>query len=429
MKNLSILSFVATCIASSVCGYGQEPGFQVKPAVGKPTNPKAVEAMVVPKGVETDSLKPFPVLKRPIPSYLADENRHFQGCPSVTMSKGGRLWCTWLSGAATESQDNALVGVTSGDGGRTWSGIVFAIDKAGPLRPLDAGLWTAPDGNVYLFYSQLFGFWDGRGGLWVRRAADPENPDTDWIEPRRICDGYLKNKPTLLKDGRLLLPVEFFEDLYEGLGGDLRHFTSIPERFRYDSAPFQHANVFVSGTNLTGAAFLGQSRRSARDHAFPENMIVERRDGSLWMLTRTHYGIGESVSTDGGKTWADTAPCAIRNTSSRFYLGRLKSGALLLVKNGGVAEDVGRARITAVVSDDDGRTWTGGLVLDGRNETSYPDACEGADGFIHVVNDWSREKGREIVHHRFTEADVRAGRLVSPGSQLGILVNKAGPAN
>ena len=119
MKKLTILSFVATCIASSVCGYGQEPGFQVKPAVGKPTNPKAVEAMVVQKGVETDSLKPFPVLKRPIPSYLADENRHFQGCPSVTMSKGGRLWCTWLSGAATESQDNALVGASGGGSGKS----------------------------------------------------------------------------------------------------------------------------------------------------------------------------------------------------------------------------------------------------------------------------------------------------------------------
>ena len=29
---------------------------------------------------------------------------------------------------------------------------------------------------------------------------------------------------------------------------------------------------------------------------FDEHMFIERRDGSLWLLARTKYGIGESVS-------------------------------------------------------------------------------------------------------------------------------------
>ncbi len=33
-------------------------------------------------------------------------------------------------------------------------------------------------------------------------------------------------------------------------------------------------------------------------------MVVERKDGSLWMLLRTSYGIGQSVSADGGATWS-----------------------------------------------------------------------------------------------------------------------------
>ena len=49
---------------------------------------------------------------------------------------------------------------------------------------------------------------------------------------------------------------------------------------------------------------------------------------------------------------------------------------------------------------------------------SYPDAAEGADGFIHVVNDHERTKAQQIMHHVFTEADVRAGRLVNPASRL-----------
>lgn len=34
-----------------------------------------------------------------------------------------------------------------------------------------------------------------------------------------------------------------------------------------------------------------------------KNMIVEKKDGTLWMLTRTFDGIGESFSNDDGRTW------------------------------------------------------------------------------------------------------------------------------
>jgi multidrug resistance efflux pump len=43
-----------------------------------------------------------------------------------------------------------------------------------------------------------------------------------------------------------------------------------------------------------------------------------------------------------------------------------------------------------------------------------------------VVHDRGRTTDREIIHHRFTEADVRAGKVVTPGSRLLGIVNKAG---
>ena len=33
-------------------------------------------------------------------------------------------------------------------------------------------------------------------------------------------------------------------------------------------------------------------------------MLIERRDKSLWMLARTRYGIGSTVSDNGGRTWS-----------------------------------------------------------------------------------------------------------------------------
>jgi hypothetical protein len=85
--------------------------------------------------------------------------------------------------------------------------------------------------------------------------------------------------------------------------------------------------------------------------------------------------------------------------------------------------------MTAFLSDDDGRSWKGGLVLDERNGVSYPDGLQAPDGQIFISYDRNRAKDREILMARFREDDVLAGDLVAPGSQLKMLINKArGPA-
>jgi len=373
-------------------------------------------------GFETDSLKPFPVLK-PIPASLENAKRGFDSAPSVTVSPGGRVWVAWHAGGNTEGEDNAVLVATSGDDGRSWSQPLFALDAPGPLRGLDPGLWTDSTGKVWLFYAQIYSFWDGRGGVWAMHPADPERGDTEWSAPRRLCDGFLKNKPVELTDGRWLLPVEFMNSA--PICGFLGKMKPMTGREAYPSPEMMGANVFESRDRGRTVRFLGQGKIPGKARDCTENMVYQKRDGSLRQLVRTSYGIGESVSRDGGKTWTEVAPSNIQNPSSRFFIGRLKSGALLLVKNGPVDRRTDRRDITAFVSDDDGATWTGGLVLDARRGVSYPDAAQDGAGRIHVVNDHERTQAREIMHHVFAEADVRAGRLVTPGSRLGDVVTAA----
>ena len=160
------------------------------------------------KTVEVDAMKPFPVL-RPVPERLRDERRGFQSAPSLTVSPKGRLWVAWHTGDTTEGDENGMVVVSSGDGGETWTPPLFAIDPPGPLRILDPGLWTDPDGKVWLFYAQLYGMWDGRAGVWAMQPVDPEDANTAWTPARRLCHGYMKNKPIVTHDGTWLLPSEF----------------------------------------------------------------------------------------------------------------------------------------------------------------------------------------------------------------------------
>lgn len=371
---------------------------------------------------ETDSLKPFPIL-RPVPDYLSTAKRNFDSAPSVTVTPRGRLWVAWHSGGTTEGEENAVLVATSGDGGRSWSEPVFAIDAPGPLRGLDPGFWTDPDGKIWLFYAQIYSFWDGRGGVWAMHPADPERADTAWTKPVRLCDGFLKNKPIVDSRQRWLLPVEFMN--IDPMVGCLFQWKPMKGETAHPMPQFKASNLFVSTDKGKTVSFLGRSVIPTSDLDCTENMVVERKDGTLWMLARTRYGIGEATSSDGGTNWTKTVASKIANPNSRFFIGRLKSGALLLVKNGPVKEKTGRRQIMAYVSDDDGATWVGGLVLDSRDEVSYPDAAQGADGLIHVVNDHSRTKAREIMHHVFAEEDVRAGRLVNTASRLGDIITAA----
>ena len=117
-------------------------------------------------------------------------------------------------------------------------------------------------------------------------------------------------------------------------------------------------------------------------------MIVEKQDGRLWLLARTNYGIGESFSEDQGKTWPELTPSPIAHTSARFFIRRLQSGALLLVKHGPIAEKTGRSHLTAFLSEDDGATWPHSLLLDEREGVSYPDGFSAVSPYI--IHDFDR---------------------------------------
>jgi hypothetical protein len=159
----------------------------------------------------------------------------------------------------------------------------------------------------------------------------------------------------------------------------------------------------------------GQIEASWTELSPSEPMAVERKNSSLWMLVRTSKGIGESVSQDFGMTWSPLAVPVIKHTPSRFYIGRLSSGNLLLVKHLGINEDPlsagkGKQRrdLTAFISKDEGKTWSKGLVIDDRVGCSYPDVQQTSDGTLYMIWDFMRSRDLEILMTTFREEDVQA---------------------
>ena len=91
-----------------------------------------------------------------------------------------------------------------------------------------------------------------------------------------------------------------------------------------------------------------------------------------------------------------------------------------------VKHNTARNRMTAYLSDDDGKTFPHKLLLCDDGQISYPSATLGKDGSIYVVYD----QGRGVIGQhtiflsRITEADILAGKLVTDGSFLNNIVSR-----
>ena len=333
------------------------------------------------------------------------------------------MWAVWYTGDKREGPQNYVVLTTSGDGGKTWSGPRLVIDPPGFVRAFDASLWLDPKGRLWVFWAQAAGHWDGRGGVWASYTtqADQENPT--WSEPHRISDGVLMNKPIVTKAGQWLLPVAFWMTPPTlPLINERDKLNLAPDELKsllHDFGDRKGMSVVTSPDNGKTFHVVGSARFPDKEIA-TEHMVVERRDGSLWMLARTPKGIASSVSTDRGKTWSAPEPSGIPHPATRFYTGRLRSGNLLLVRND-PPNGKSRSHLTAFLSKDDGKTWTDGLLLDPRPNVSYPDAVEMPDGTIHVIYDRDRFTEREILLASFRESDVATKTAATR-----TIVNRAG---
>ncbi len=364
------------------------------------------------------SLDPVPVTK-PTERNLRD-SRTFQGIPGIAVLPSGRIFAVWYAGGHTEFTENFVMMVISDDNGETWSDAVAVVDPPSPdVRAFDSTFWIAPDGRFFWFWSQSSDWFDGIAGVWYSVLENPEADPAEFrfTAPVRIANGIMMDKPTVLSDGTWALPVSVWT-------GDYKKHDSL--------GVVQGCYMVVSEDN--GKTFHPRGRidlaRVEGGPRFDEHCFVEHNDGAIECYIRVTRGVATSISRDKGATW--TAPDlskTILGPNSRMYAVRLRSGRILLVNNDASGIVPGekdwpvRERMTAYLSDDDGKTWPHSLLLDERTAVSYPDAQETADGSLFIIYDHERTKNGDILMARITEDDILAGRLVSPASRLKILID------
>jgi sialidase-1 len=338
---------------------------------------------------------------------------------AITVTAGGRLFLAWIGGG-----DNELAYVlvsSSDDDGATWSTPRVVIDPSdgaeAKRRSIVVSLWVDPRGRLWMFFDQGMTYYDGRSGVWAVRCDDPDADTLEFTTPVRLWHGAALQKPTVLSSGEWVLPVSLWP-----------RWTITDERVRETYADLdEERGARVLFSNDEGETWQIGPRVSFDDPTFDEHTVLELRDGRLWMLARTNSGPQESFSTDQGRTWSPPQDAAIRTVTARMHLQRLASGRLLLIKNGDLIDVAPESRrtMTAFLSDDDGQTWSAGLVLDDRDPVTYPDAVQLADGRIVITWDYDRKVFGDILTAVIAEDDILAGRIHSPGSRAGSIAKRA----
>lgn len=339
-------------------------------------------------------------------------HRLWQGIPSIEVTKRGRTFLTFYSGGTREEIGNFAVVIVSDDGKNFSEPIVAAVEPDN--RCFDPCLWIDPLGRLWFTWCVM-----PEDAVYGAICDDPDAEKLTWHEPVLIGHDVMMNKPTVLSSGEWIFPIAVWaEKLFRG----------------YYCSKDADRGAFVYRSVDQGRTFQKIGGTIMPQRSFDEHMILELEDERLAMYVRTYYGIGVSYSFDRGKTWTEGVDSGLGGPCSRFFIRRLKSGRVLLINH---VDFRGRNNLTAMLSEDDGRTWPYRLLLDGRDNVSYPDATQTGDGAIHITYD--RERGgflssmdavyasaREILTACITEEDIIAGRLVNAQSYLSRVCSKLG---
>ncbi|MBQ5810297.1 MAG: exo-alpha-sialidase, partial [Clostridia bacterium] len=339
-------------------------------------------------------------------------NRVWQGIPGIERTQNGRLFMTFYSGYTSETFGNYVPLLKSDDDGDSWE-IIACVDESEIVRCFDPVLWIDPLGRLWLTWAKAG---DKDAGVYGIICEDPDADMLRWGDVFFIGGEAMMNKPTVLSTGEWIFPCSSWA---KNVGVVPRMWNERPW-----CTPDDKTGAFTIKTSDCGKTFENVGAFIAPNRLYDEHMFVELPDGVLMMINRVKNGMYKAYSYDWGKTWSGAAPFNLPNPSTRMFIRRLKSGRLLCINNSNAEK---RVDLTAHLSDDNGMTWSEGLLIDERSEVSYPDAVETADGTIYMIYD--RERGshkktweenracaKEFLMARFTEEDVLARDYISKGS-------------
>jgi predicted neuraminidase len=307
------------------------------------------------------------------------ERAAFPSCHASTIleTSPGRFIAAWFGGTAEGNKDVAIW--LSRRNGSAWSAPEKIAEEPGQPCWNPVLFRERETRDVLLFYKAGPSpqTWSG----FYKRSRDAgETFSESYILPAGLL-GPIKNKPVQLEDGTILAPTS--------------------------NESYKTWACWIERSGDRGRSWTRQGPIVHPDNPYGiiQPSILQRRDGSLFMLTRSR-GIGQicmSTSRDGGITWSPaTAVEALPNPNSGIDAVTLRDGRHALVYN---PTHQGRTPLALAISSDDGATWKNIVTLeDEPGEYSYPAIIQGSDDSLHITYTWKRQR---IRHQWFALSELK----------------------
>lgn len=345
-----------------------------------------------------------------------EENRAWQGVPSIAITAKGRLFAAFMSGGIYEPDPrNCVYVIASDDKGKSWTKPIMTINSIPEkrIRISDGELFTDPRGRLWLVYcatpykaglampdydQKMDMENDSEYHLLEREAVTYasvcDNPDDDELvfsEPFRLFNAVMRNRPLFLKD-KWIFPTF--------LAG---------ERPYYELMITEDEGRTFRSVRIPGRA---------GGRAYDEPALWKTPDGVIVCSVRTTPNVFLwTFSRDGGETWTDPVrmmdaasqrPCSLTlGTGETLFIPSIKANA----RNG-----------LRILLSADGIHFEEKMILDDRERISYPEAVESQDGDVFIIYDRERnnkirkskvtglsEAAKEILFARIPSEAIRSG--------------------
>ena len=272
---------------------------------------------------------------------------------------------------ARRNGQQTMQGRYSTDEGRTWSGPqdLFEFPKAAGGFALFEHL-LGRDGEI-----QIFILCDANSGALYPSSEEAaparqgeileiwhvksDGKMQHWGTPHRISEqGDDLLSVIQMNNGRIVLPISFqrmrdYNDPRQGFEG-----------FTYCGS-YGATSIYSDDDGDTwqrSASMLIEQTPDLGTYGVNEPVVLQLKDGRVWMLMRTQRGrFYQSFSPDGAH-WSPAEPTSLISSDAPAGLMRLKDGSILLLCNACLRYPYGyggREVLHGAVSQDEGHTWRG----------------------------------------------------------------------
>lgn len=310
----------------------------------------------------------------------------FSHAATLAEPRPGWLAAAWMGeqGVVGEAKKIWLaLGEVGADGTTRWQAPRPVAEGHGPDgRPAPAWnpvLFQPRGGPLLLFYKV-----GPDPDAWEGCVTASEDGGRTWGAPRPLPAGVVgpaKNKPIERADGTWL-------------AGSSREDGAAGRRLQ-----------FLRSTDRGATWQVHVPPGAGRDMDAIQPALLSLNDGRVLALCRTHGGaIAATESADGGRSWSRPRATLLPNPNAGLDALTLADGRHLLVYNHSGRRFAGvgwgeRWPLDVAVSAD-GAHWRRLLTLEPGPDDSgyaYPALIQAADGRVHIVYSWRRQRLRHVV--------------------------------